>query len=69
MNASARRDASGRFLNPDGSNGGKTASEIWRLQSHKGVAWPAVPPVAPETALPPVPPGHAGLTHIGHATT
>ena len=69
MNAPARRGTSGRFLNPDGSDGGKTASEIWRLQSHKGAPWPAVPHVAPVNSLPDVPAGHAGLTHIGHATT
>jgi len=69
MRAPAQRDAAGRFLNPDGSDGGKTAGDIWRLQSHKGAPWPAAVPTRPGTSLPPVPPGHAGLTHIGHATT
>ncbi|WP_367614880.1 MBL fold metallo-hydrolase [Plastoroseomonas arctica] len=69
MRASARRDASGRFLNPDGSNGGKTLGDIWRLQKHEGVGWPAVVAPPQVTSLPAVPPGHAGLTHIGHATT
>lgn len=69
MSGPARRDGSGRFLNPDGSDGGKSLRAIWRLQSHKGVAWPEVVDAPPVTSLPAVPPGHAGLTHIGHAST
>jgi L-ascorbate metabolism protein UlaG (beta-lactamase superfamily) len=68
MREQARRDAAGRFLNPDGSSVGKPLGDLWRLRSHQGVPWPVLVPAAPETSLPEVPAGHA-LTYIGHATT
>ncbi|GGI99285.1 MBL fold metallo-hydrolase [Neoroseomonas lacus] len=65
----AGRDPNGRFLNPDGSSGGKRLSEVVRLMfGGSGAPWPAPAPVHPQP--PPVPPpaGHVAVTAIGHAS-
>jgi len=60
----------GRFLNPDGSPAGQTLGAVFRMMREgRGTPWPArvenrPHPPAPET----VPPGHAAITFIGHAS-
>ena len=65
----ARRGPNGRFLNPDGSTGGKRLGEVLRLMlGGDGRRWPRP---APDAAQPPPtlpPPGHIAVTAIGHAS-
>jgi L-ascorbate metabolism protein UlaG (beta-lactamase superfamily) len=65
----AGRGPDGRFLNPDGSPGGKRLPDVLRLMLGGGGApWPSLPPDPPQP--PPVapPPGHVAVTAIGHAS-
>lgn len=57
------------FLNPDGSAGGQTFRNLWRLmREDKGTPWPERvenPPFPPPA---PPPPGQAAVTFLGHAS-
>ncbi len=65
----ARRGTSGRYLNPDGSSGGKRLRDVLRLMfGGDGTRWPRQPPDAPQPAPEAPPPGHVAVTAIGHAS-
>lgn len=66
----AERDAKGRFRNPDGSPAGQQLRALWAwLKDGPGPAWETPPPDPPHPPPPrDVPPGHAALTFIGHAS-
>ncbi len=65
----ARRGPDGRFLNPDGTEGGKRLRDVLRLMlGGDGTRWPSrvQDPPQPTPATPP--PGHVAVTAIGHAS-
>ncbi|MEO3473716.1 MBL fold metallo-hydrolase [Roseomonas sp. CAU 1739] len=65
----ARRGPDGRFLNPDGSNGGKRLGEVLRLMfGGDGKRWPRRQRDAPQPPPAPPPTGHVAVTAIGHAS-
>lgn len=65
----ARRGQDGRFLNPDGSSGGKRLSEVVRLMfGGSGAPWPSPAPAYPQPPPAPPPAGHVAVTAIGHAS-
>jgi L-ascorbate metabolism protein UlaG (beta-lactamase superfamily) len=66
----ARRDAAGRFLNPDGSAAGQPLRQVWKmLREGGGTPWPAQVADPPQPPPPDaVPPGHAAFTFIGHSS-
>jgi L-ascorbate metabolism protein UlaG (beta-lactamase superfamily) len=63
-----RRAADGRFLNPDGSGGGKRHRDVLRLWLGQGARWPRRVENPPYPPAGPVPEGHVAITTIGHAT-
>lgn len=63
-----RRDAAGRFLNPDGSDGGKRLGDVFRLMREPRAAWPRWVEDPSQPPLAPVPAGHVAITAIGHAS-
>ena len=65
----ARRDAEGRFLNPDGGPSGQPLGQVWRMMREGGgTPWPRAVQDPPEAPPAEPPPGHAAITFIGHAT-
>jgi L-ascorbate metabolism protein UlaG (beta-lactamase superfamily) len=65
----ARRGPDGRFLNPDGSSGGKRLREVLRLMvGGDGVRWPRRVLDAPQPPPAAPPAGHVAITAIGHAS-
>jgi len=66
----ARRDARGRFRNPDDSPAGEQMRAFWAwMKDGPGRPWPKPPPDPPQPAPPrAAPPAHAALTFIGQAT-
>ena len=65
----ARRDADGRYLNPDGGTAGQPLGQVWRMMREgAGTPWPRQVRDAPEAPPEEPPPGHAAVTFIGHAT-
>ena len=65
----ARRDAEGRFLNPDGGPSGQPLGRVFRMfREGQGAPWPREvrDPPQPPPAEPPA--GHAAITFVGHST-
>ena len=65
----ARRDAEGRYLNPDGGKSGQPLGQVWKMMREgAGMPWPRLVRDPPEAPPAEPPPGHAAITFIGHAT-
>ncbi|WP_043835781.1 MBL fold hydrolase [Muricoccus aerilatus] len=67
--APARRDAEGRFLNPDGGPSGQPLGQVWRMMREgSGTPWPREVRDPPQPPAAEPPPGHAAVTFVGHST-